>query len=115
MPKLKRSSSLNNVRNIGLIMKDIEVYKYIKILLIVEDSGAGISRENIKKLFMDFSRLSEHQHMNAKGTGLGLSICKNIIEQMGGTITVESEVGVGTRFKIIMGLKTVDKQTQIEN
>lgn len=44
--------------------------------------------------------------MNAKGTGLGLSICKNIIEQMGGTVSVESEEGKGTKFHIIVTLKS---------
>lgn len=115
-PKLKRSSSLRmNRMNDCLIDKDIEIIKYIKILLTIEDDGIGISKENLKKLFTDFTRLKEHEHLNAKGTGLGLSICKNIIEQMGGNITVESEVGVGTKFHITMGLKAVDKQVQNNN
>ena len=71
--------------------KDLQ--KYIKLQLIIEDNGAGISKENIGKLFKDYSRLEEHEGMNAKGTGLGLSICKNIIEQMGGDVQVESELG----------------------
>ena len=53
----------------------------------------GIKKENLEKLFMDFSRLDEHQSMNASGTGLGLSICKKMLEQMGGSVTVDSEVG----------------------
>ena len=52
----------------------------------MEDNGAGISKKNQKLLFKDYARLEEHESMNAKGTGLGLSICKNIIEQMGGTV-----------------------------
>lgn len=53
-------------------------------------------KENIKKLFTDFEKLNEHKAMNAKGTGLGLSICKQIIEQMGGKVSIKSEVGFGT-------------------
>jgi len=53
---------------------------------------------------MNFSRLDEHQSMNHRGTGLGLSICKSLIELMGGSVRVESELGEGTTF--IMQLKT---------
>lgn len=56
-----------------------DVSKYVKIHIIVEDSGVGISPHNINNLFKDYSRLQEHQKMNAKGTGLGMSICKKLI------------------------------------
>lgn len=63
----------------------------------------------MKDLFKDFSRLEEHSSLNAKGTGLGLSICKNIIEQMGGSIDVESKQGQGTKFKINLNLRATDR------
>jgi Histidine kinase-, DNA gyrase B-, and HSP90-like ATPase len=53
---------------------------------------------------MNFGKLDEHSAMNHRGTGLGLSICKSLIELMGGSVSVESEVGQGTTF--IMSLKT---------
>lgn len=53
---------------------------------------------------MNFSKLEEHAAGNKRGTGLGLSICKNLIEMMGGNVTVESELGKGTTF--IMQLQT---------
>ena len=56
----------------------------MQIKLIIEDNGIGIKEENLKKLFMDYSKLKEHSKMNPKGTGLGLSICRNIIKKMGG-------------------------------
>ena len=49
---------------------------------------------------MDFGKLAESKKRNKAGTGLGLSICKKIIEQMGGSVSVESKVGVGTTFYI---------------
>ena len=57
-----------------------DIHKFIKIRLVVEDSGVGIKKENLSKVFGDYSRLDEHQKMNAKGTGLGMSIGKKIIE-----------------------------------
>ena len=56
---------------------------------------------------MDFSRLDEHSQMNASGTGLGLSICKKMIEQMGGTVTVDSVLGEGTAFKVDLQTKAL--------
>lgn len=78
--------------------------KYIRFEIRIKDSGVGISPENIGKLFMNFSKLDEHAEGNKRGTGLGLSICKSLIERMGGSVTVESELGVGTTF--IMSLQT---------
>ena len=61
----------------------------------------GISKENIGKLFHNFSKLQDTNGVNKTGTGLGLSICKNIIEKMGGTVRAESEgEGKGTTFII---------------
>ena len=79
-------------------------HKYIKFEIRIKDSGVGISEENLSKLFMNFGKLEEHAAGNKRGTGLGLSICKSLIELMGGSVTVESEVGVGTTF--IMQLTT---------
>jgi K+-sensing histidine kinase KdpD len=78
--------------------------KYIKFEIRIQDSGLGISPENLSKLFMNFSKLDEHAEGNKRGTGLGLSICKSLIELMGGSVKVESELNVGTTF--IMSLQT---------
>ena len=66
------------------------------------DDGAGIAEENIGKLFVDFGRLDENSKLNKAGTGLGLSICKKIIEHIGGTVTVQSQIGEGSEFIISM-------------
>jgi signal transduction histidine kinase len=60
------------------------------------DTGIGISKEGIDSLFIDFGKLQENSSRNKGGTGLGLSICKKIIEQMGGSVEVKSELGVGS-------------------
>ncbi len=75
--------------------------KYITYEIRIKDSGVGIAKENLSKLFLNFSRLEDHQKSNERGTGLGLSICKSLLEKMGGNVTVESEgIGFGTTFII---------------
>ena len=51
---------------------------------------------------MNFNALDEHKKNNARGTGLGLSICKQIIENMGGKVNVESKINQGTTFTITL-------------
>jgi signal transduction histidine kinase len=58
---------------------------------------------------MNFGKLQEHAKLNERGTGLGLSICKSLIEMMGGSVHIESEVGEGTIF--VVQLKTKCKHT----
>jgi signal transduction histidine kinase len=62
----------------------------------------GIKKENMDKLFTDFQKLNEHKSINTKGTGLGLSVCKQIIELMGGKVSVSSIFGVGTKINILL-------------
>ncbi|MCL2821477.1 MAG: ATP-binding protein, partial [Oscillospiraceae bacterium] len=64
----------------------------------VKDSGIGMSPEQIKKIFEPFLQADDSVTRNFGGTGLGLSISKNIIEMMGGTLSVESTEGTGSRF-----------------
>lgn len=78
--------------------KDEEKENYISFEIKIIDTGVGISAENLPKLFMNFSKLEEHAAGNKTGTGLGLSICKSLLELMGGSVKVKSEVGVGTQF-----------------
>lgn len=75
----------------------------------VVDTGIGMSEEGVKKLFIDFGRLAENEGRNKSGTGLGLSICKQIIEKMGGSVDVKSQLGVGSQFIIDLKLKCKNK------
>lgn len=67
-----------------------------KIEIIVQDTGIGISRENIKKIYDPFFTTKAA----GKGTGLGLSVSYGIVQEHGGNISVESKPGVGTSFKL---------------
>ncbi|MFZ5918785.1 MAG: ATP-binding protein [Chloroflexota bacterium] len=64
----------------------------------VQDTGIGISKEDQAHLFTEFFRTDQAKTFARRGTGLGLSIVKQIVEQYGGQITVESELGLGSRF-----------------
>ena len=71
----------------------------------VEDTGIGMSLEYQKKLFRPFERDSSPEVNKIQGTGLGLSIVKRFVDLMGGTVSVQSELGHGTRFDILLPLK----------
>jgi signal transduction histidine kinase len=72
--------------------------------LSVTDQGQGIRPEDQRKLFGAFQRLQARPTAGESSTGLGLHICKKIVELHGGTIGVESEVGRGSRFYVILPL-----------
>jgi len=80
---------------------------FISFDIIIEDTGMGIPQDKIKSLFVNFSKIEKHQKQNNQGIGLGLSICKDLIEQMGGSVNVESKEGVGSKF--IVTLKCITK------
>jgi two-component system NtrC family sensor kinase len=67
-----------------------------KVMISVTDNGAGISPENLKKVFTPFFTTKPV----GKGTGLGLSVCYGIVDSMGGVMEVRSERGVGTTFTV---------------
>ncbi|WP_261242324.1 ATP-binding protein [Serratia entomophila] len=71
-----------------------------ELLLTVSDSGCGIAADEIGKLFQPFYRARGAQRISVQGTGLGLSICKDIVEQMGGRIALQSQPGAGTRVTV---------------
>ena len=76
----------------------------------VEDTGIGISAKHIAELFQPFKRLKAEKS-NIVGTGIGLTITKQIIEMMGGTVGVESKLGIGTCFSIELPLHLTTRQT----
>lgn len=68
----------------------------------VKDTGRGIKKEDISKLFKKFERLDEDQNTSTEGTGLGLAITKSLVEMMGGRIMVSSEYQSGSNFRVAL-------------
>ena len=74
----------------------------------VSDSGIGISKSFLSKIFEPFTQERTKSTQNISGTGLGLAIVKRIIDRMGGVISVDSEVGHGARFVVDLPLTFID-------
>lgn len=74
--------------------------EYERLRLIVEDTGVGIPKKDLPRIFERFYRVDKARTRASGGTGLGLSIVKHLVELHKGTIRVESTVGVGSRFII---------------
>lgn len=72
------------------------------VIIEIIDSGLGIPEENLEQIFQPFERVQSEDHMQQEGTGLGLSIVKTLVEQHHGIIEVESELGKGSCFRIIL-------------
>lgn len=76
--------------------------EFTKLIITVEDSGRGIKKESIDKLFTKFQRLDEDRNTTIEGTGLGLAITKQLIELMGGKILVHTVYGEGSKFTVVL-------------
>lgn len=76
----------------------------------VKDTGIGIREEDRKKLFQDFQRLDMQENRNVEGTGLGLAITSRLVEQMNGTLTVDSVYGEGSTFTISLPQKIIGEE-----
>lgn len=80
---------------------DYEEKRDVSLILVitVRDTGIGIRKEDLGRLFENFTRVDEKRNRNVEGTGLGLNLTKNLVEMMGGEITVNSVYGQGSTFQ----------------
>ena len=76
-----------------------------KLIISVEDSGRGIKKESMEKMFTKFQRLDEDRNTTIEGTGLGLAITKQLTELMGGRILVHTVFGQGSKFTVVVNQK----------
>ena len=80
----------------------------------VKDNGIGMSKEFQKHLFEAFTREETATVSGIQGTGLGMAITKNIVDMMGGTITVDSEEGRGTEYTVTIPFKVLNQSAKYE-
>lgn len=85
----------------------------VELEVSVEDTGIGVKKEDMGKLFQSFQQVDSKRNRNIEGTGLGLAISKRLLTLMGGSIWVESEYGRGSRFSFALPQKIMDESPSI--
>ena len=90
----------------GIIKNDV-----CRLIISVEDTGIGIKKENIDKLFNKFERIDLEDNITIEGTGLGLAITKKLVELMNGKIVVQSVFGKGSKFTVSIDQRIVKNPT----
>lgn len=94
-----------------VVTSSIDRYNNLHAVVKVIDTGIGITKDDQYKIFKEFRQLSEGIRRNFEGSGLGLSVAKKMVKLMKGDISVESELGKGSTFSIVLpgSRKNVDK------
>lgn len=112
------SNAVKYTNEHGKINLDISEKKLndeeVLLIIIVEDNGIGMSEEFQKTMYQSFTREINTQVNKTQGTGLGLYIVKLIVDAMGGKISCNSKVNIGTKFKIELNLKIVETPENID-
>ena len=100
----------NGSVNVDMVEEESEVPGCVRLTYRVADTGMGMSKEFMERMFQPFSRQTDSRVNKIQGTGLGLAITKQMVDLMGGTITCQSEQGKGTIFTVAIDIAVADKQ-----
>lgn len=93
--------------HISLEISEMSSSDFVKYKLILKDTGVGMSEDFLDKIFVPYEREVRFGAKNVSGTGLGMTIVKNILSQMNGEISVESKLGEGSTFTVILPFRKV--------
>ncbi|WP_051496160.1 PAS domain-containing protein, partial [Halomonas sp. BC04] len=99
------SNAVKYNREGGQIKLSLFIHEQDRLRILVSDTGKGMSREQLDSLFQPFNRLNA-EGSAVEGTGIGLTITRRIMEMMGGSVDVQSEVGVGSTFWLELPLES---------
>lgn len=88
--------------------KDMAQYRFV-----VQDTGIGIGEEFQKNIFEPFTQENHDARTEYRGTGLGMSITKKLVDQMGGTIQLESQIGIGSTFTVCLPIR-IDTEIELK-
>ena len=94
----------------GLVRIRVQPHDAHHFNLVIKDTGIGIKSEDLPRLFQDFQQLDSGSSRRYEGSGLGLALTKGLVELQGGTISVESQYGVGTTFLVVLPKEIVDDE-----
>ncbi|MBN2947613.1 MAG: response regulator [Blautia sp.] len=112
------SNAVKYTQEGGKIQFLVEEYEtksraYARYCFLVSDNGMGMSADFKDTIFDAFTRAESSLTNKIQGTGLGMAITRNLVEAMGGTIDVESELGQGSCFEVLMDLKIAEDRTDV--
>lgn len=100
--------------SVRIVQKAVKPNGYATYEFHVKDNGSGMSEEFIETIFDPFTRAENSTVSGIQGTGLGMAITKNIVDMMGGTISVESRLHEGSEFVVALDFKLLSEHKPIE-
>lgn len=86
----------------------------VNLCISVRDTGIGMSKETVARIFTDFGRVDAEADSRFRGAGLGLALTRRLVEMMKGLINVTSEQGAGSEFRVVIPQKVVDSRPIVE-
>lgn len=108
---LSNATKFTSVGKIAVeVVKTAQMDRKAELFFLVTDTGVGIAKENIDKLFQSFTQVDASISRKYGGTGLGLNISKQLVEMMDGTINVQSELNQGTIFSFSVWVELPEEE-----
>ena len=98
---------------LNAMLKDLGEQQ-VEVKFSVKDTGVGIARSKMGRIFKQFEQVNNSSTRHYGGTGLGLAICKQLVELMGGSISVESHPDIGSEFMFTVRLRRLDRLSKTE-